>query len=542
MNKPISLKAAWPFALASFTIILGPLLLAWFHTPAGYVFSGTLADHNDFSAFLAAMRQGADGNWLFHFNFSPERWHSQLMLPLYMILGKLLPGVLGYAAWVNVLRVAALGLALWMFGLWVKQIFPDAPTKQWTAWLFLAFGGGLGWLLWPLTSLAGLSNSAALFPDLTDAGWALGLIGANAPHYMLGLFLEILFFLCFWQITQGAGRKWVWAAAITALALCLIYVYNATVLFAVVGLYMLWRAWDERRIPWRTWITCGSILAITLPFFFYYGYWVNRDPAWAQYVSGSYNRILPPSWYSLLLGAGIVGILAFTGIPRWWKTRQNPLPIVWIVGNLLVMYVPIVQYSGRFIVGLWVPLATLAAYGLEDVVLPWLRKVVWYKRFSRLTPTPYETLRRIIVILTVPSCLLVALIFIKNISTQHDFPLYMPESEIQAMNWLAKQTDPQTDLVLAYYPVGNYFPVLSDTRVFMGQFFLTVDFDGKVRDVEKFWRADTPDIWRQALIKEWHITYIYQGKYENALDHEGITPPGILVYDKVGVKIYRTTP
>ena len=524
------------------SLVLGPFLLAWLLTPADYIFSGALANNNDFSAYIAAMRQGADGYWLFHFNFSPEAWQPQLMLPIYMITGKIVPDAYGYVVWLSVMRVIALGLTLLVFGAWVRLIFPAAPGKQWVAWLLMVFGGGLGWLLWPLANFAGYPNSASLFPDITDGGWVLGLIGANAPHYMLGLFLETLFFLCFWRVTQGAGRKWYWAASVTAIMLGLIYVYNTTVLFATVGLYLLWSAWEERRIPWRKWLDAGLILAPVLPQLYYYGYWVNRDPVWAQYVVGSHNRIPPPPWYALLWGAGLVGILAGLGIHKWWIKKQNPLLVFWIVGNLLVMYVPIVQFSGRFILGLWVPLATLAAFSLEEVVLPWMRQRNWYSHFIRFTPTPYETLRRLILILSMPSGLIVAFFLVKNVSLQPDFPFYLPKSEVQAMTWLAGQADPQTDLVLAYYPAGNYFPLLSDTRVFMGQFFMTVNFDEKLGQVELFWRDDTPDIWRQALIKKWQITYVYQGRYENMLHHLNITPPGILVYDNGGVKIYRTDP
>ena len=137
---------------------------------------------------------------------------------------------------------------------------------------------------------------------------------------------------------------------------------------------------------------------------------------------------------------------------------------------------------------------------------------------------------------------MVAIFLVKNVSAQPDFPFYLPKSEIQAMEWLAEQTDPQTDLVLAYYPTGNYFPVLSDTRVFMGQFFMTVNFDEKLRQVEHFWQDDTSDSWRQAFLTEWHITYIYQGRYENALHQDRFSPPGLLVYDQAGVKIYRVVP
>ena len=523
MNKPLNLKTTWPYGIASLLIILGPTLLGWITTPSGYHFTGAVANHNDFSAYLAAMRQGRNGHWFYQFNFSPENWQPQMMLVVYMLTGKITPAGLSYAGWTGWLRAASLLLTFWVYGKWAKILFSEEPRKQWTTWLLLVFGGGIGWLLWPLLTMAGYENAAMLFPDISDPGWTLGLIGANAPHYMLGLFLETLFFVCFWRVVQKREWKWVWAAAGSALLLGLVYVYNSVVLFAVIGLYALLEAWKKRGIPLEFWVKCAVIVTPLLPLLFYYGYWVNRDPAWAQYVSGAHNFIPPPTWYSLIFGMGIVGLLAVFGAQHWQKTNKEPLLLFWVVGNFLVMYLPILQYSGRFLLGFWVPVATLAAYGLEEVILPRAQTQKWYTHFSKLTPTPYESLRRVLIILTLPSGIIVTLLLAKNVLLQKEFPYYMPSSEVQAMEWLAEHSNPKTDLVLAYYPVGNYFPVLSDTRVFMGQFFLTVNFDEKLTLVETFWEPKTSNQWRQTFIDEWQITYIYQGAYENSLyenDHQ----------------------
>lgn len=135
--------------------------------------------------------------------------------------------------------------------------------------------------------------------------------------------------------------------------------------------------------------------------------------------------------------------------------------------------------------------------------------------------------------LTMPSSLLVMLLFIQTVSLQRDFPFYIPQGEVRVMEWLTSQTNPENDLVLTYYPTGYYFPIFSDTDVFSGPFFLTVDFDIKENLVEKFRQTETTN--------DWGITHIYQGKYENTLSGRSITPSGTLVYDQSGVKIYRVS-
>ena len=171
--RDLSVRAILPWALLALLLSSGPYLLAWLATPKGQVFSGILANHNDFTAYIAAMRQGAAGQWLFHFNFSPNVWQPQLMLPAYILAGKVLGSFSNNNfLWFNVLRVAALIFTMGAFLVWVRRIFPGRVTTQRVAWLFLTLGGGLGWLLWPLTASWAVSTS--YFPDLSLHAQSVG--------------------------------------------------------------------------------------------------------------------------------------------------------------------------------------------------------------------------------------------------------------------------------------------------------------------------------------------------------------------------------
>ena len=534
-------RAVWLWAVLAIFLSMLPYLYAWLVTPPGKFFSGILANHNDFSAYIAAMRQGAEGNWLFRITFSTEDWQPRLMLPLYMVVGKLIrPFSQNYVLWFNIMRAGGLLMTLWAFLFWLRQVLPGKPRQQLTGWFLMAFGGGLGWLLWPLTTPLAVSTN--YFPDVNMPEWTTMLVSLNPPHYIIGMGLEVILFGCVLKMHRQQSWRWAAIAAIVATALGLIYVYQTAVVGLVIGTYLLAIAWRERRIPWGDWWRGALILLPLLPLLFYYGYWVNQDTTFATYAASEINNIPPPPILGAILGYGLLGILAAIGGRRWLGDGHNWLPLIWIGGNLLVMYMPIVQYSGRFALGLIVPVATLAAYGLEEVFLPWLRETNFYGRFSRLTPTPFASLRRMILLLAMPSALMVALFPLKNVTLQEDFPYYMPVSEREAAVWLAEHTGGD-DVVMAYYPVGNYLPSLSSTRVFMGQFFLTLNFDQKADMVEQFWDADTSDEWREAFIEEWQITHIYLGAYERQLmQEEDIVPPGEAVYEQGGVMIYEVIP
>ena len=334
---------------------MGPYLLAWAMTPDGARFSGILANHNDFTAYIAAMRQGAEGKWLFHFNFSPEYWAPQLMLPIYIVVGKLVSPIGGsYEFWFNVMRALAIIFTTCCFLLWARQVFPKQRERQLVAWIFMTFGAGFGWILWPI--FAYFSFSFTSFPDINTPEWTTTLVSINPPHYMLGLGLETLLFTFIIRMTRlNSPVKWAIGGSLVGLLLGLIYVYLTAVVGMVIGIYMLIRAWQARRIPWRQWIYGGIVILPLIPLLFYYGYWVNRDPAWASYVKSDINIIGPPPVLGAMIGLGFLGVLMLIGLRSWFRNKQHPLPFVWIVVNLFLLYVPIVQYSGRFALGAYHP-------------------------------------------------------------------------------------------------------------------------------------------------------------------------------------------
>ena len=75
-------------------------------------------------------------------------------------------------------------------------------------------------------------------------------------------------------------------------------------------------------------------------------------------------------------------------------------------------------------------------------------------------------------------------------------------------------------------------------RVFAGQYFLTLNMEEKLADVAAFWQPETTAVWREQFLADWGITLVYAGTYEQALGATAVTPPGRLVYDQAGVKIY----
>jgi len=514
----LQLRTVLPWIVAVVLLAVAPYLAAWALAPVGQVFTGALINPNDLSVYLSALRQGARGEWLFHFAFSPEPIPPRLTYPLYLLTGKLIPpsGDSGPILF-HALRAAMVVVALIGLVYWVRCALPGRTRTQLTAWLLIVFGGGFGWLLAPIV------NDRLLIPDLSVPEWGGFMALFHTPHFALGLGLEAMLFGALLQMTQPSSR---WRSTILASTLALIagliYPYNIPVIGLIIGVYVLTRTIREPRGAWREWSRGTILLAPLSALLLYYGVEARSDPYW-ELTHVSNNIVSPPLPLGIVIGFGLTGVLALIGGWRWMRHEGNWLAPTWAIVNLLALYVP-VPFSGRFALGLAVPIGTLAAYGLEQVVL------------ATRTSGRSGLARRMAIGLGMPSVL--TLLILRSVLLPREFPYYLPAAEVRAAEWLAQHSD-ANDLILAYHPMGNYLPRVIDGRVFVGQLYLTVSLNEKLRLVERFWDEETPAAWRERFVREWGITHIYQGQHEQGITVGKVIPPGEIVYHSEGVTIYE---
>src|SRR3990172_10449621 len=99
--------------------VLTPYILAGRGQPSGFVFSGFLINPIDGFSYLAKMRQGAGGAWLFQLPYAAEPGNGALIFLYYLGLGHLQtligvgPEVIYHAA--RLLGAAAMLAAAYVF-------------------------------------------------------------------------------------------------------------------------------------------------------------------------------------------------------------------------------------------------------------------------------------------------------------------------------------------------------------------------------------------------------------------------------------------
>jgi len=320
-------------------------------------------------------------------------------------------------------------------------------------------------------------------------------------------------------VWPGRGaRHWLVPGA-AALALALVQPLALAPVYVALGLYLLARGWLDREWPLSEMFAAASAVLFSLPvlLYDYHVYTTNLVLAgWA-----TQNVTPAPSVLNLTLGYGLVGLLAIPGgvIVARRHDRGGMALLAWSMGTLALVYVPL-ALQRRFITGLGLPLAMLAAIGLNR----WLLPSGIYKIPARLRAqlsTGYERQMEFLAIaFSALGSLFVLTLITLGALNSHGPPsnfvwLYLSQDEAVAMQWLL--THAQNEVVLSTLRTGNLLPGRAGVRVFVGHPFETVDAVTKFAQAEAFFRGEMPeDEWR-ALQNRYHIHYVFVGPAEKAL-------------------------
>jgi hypothetical protein len=415
----------------------------------------------------------------------------------------------------------------------------DAARRS--AFLLIAFSSGLGWLL----VLTRLADRVIMPVDIRIPETSTFTTAYTSPHFVLGVTLQLLAFTCYLY----AGRR-PWAllgGAVSLLLLSITLVYNVIVVAAAIGSYALIRC-IQRRTLWAPELRHAlAIGAPSAPVVLYYFALLRVVPFW-RVIYGEQDIVHTPGLLALMLGAGLVLALAVWGLVVWAKERRGSSPhlllVCWVVSNGVLLYSPL-SFQGKLAAGWHVGLSILAAAGLHEGLLAWVRGR-WKKRAApeqaEQVAGRLSTLRNVVLILTVPTTLLVALLGFRIALAEHYFPYYLSSEDVRAVAWLEAHTGGD-DVVLASYAIGNYGMGHTDARFFLGHQFAVIDPQGKDRARRAFYAEDTPDLYRRDLVSSYGITYVYYGAHEQALGRfsPSNVPWLVQVYQQGQTEIYRVS-
>jgi len=546
-RSPALNSGEWRFVLIVSIIALAassvPYVLGAALATDTRMFGGFVYAVEDCYSYLAKMRQGAAGSWLFHIAYTPEPHRGALFFPFHLLLGKLaalIPGGHGSTVDGGSLTETLTVRMVWVyhgarviFGL-VMLItvyrFLAACTKRVAvrrlALLMVTFGGGLGWLL----VASGQPNLLGSLPldFILPEGFTFLVLYAF-PHIALARILllwGILFLLRAWReppdpnhasrITHHASRftfhvsrfrhytsrtqgpKWAVLAGLLWLTMGLIVPFYVAVAWAVVGGAWLALGLRERRVPWQEGLLAVGAMIISTPILVYSAWVFTSDPVYATWASQ--NQILSPHPLHYLAAYGVPLLLAAFAIPTAWQEEGlGWLALAWVGVVPVLIYLPF-NLQRRLVEGVQVPLSLLAAWGILN--FKWSES-----RLRTFVGVLLVGLSLTNFVLVVGNCLSLQ---------QTPAPIYRDAGEVAALNWLNGRIKP-TDVVLAAYETGNYLPARVHARAFVGHGPESIHADEKKALVARLFDAATDDAWRRELLAQYGVDYVFWGPVERAL-------------------------
>ena len=488
------LRGGWPRVVVPALIVIAatsvPYVLATVLQPKGYVFGGFLLNPIDGFSYLAKMRQGAGGAWLFHLPYAAQPGGGAFLFVYYLFLGHL--GRLLHLPALTTFHLARGLGALAMYGTgaaFLGRFLPLGEGRRW-AWQAILFGSGWGWLGIP----AGLLALDLWVPE------AVPFLSAYASaHFALSMAVVWLAGLCIFPGMESR-RRFVVAAACGA-ALSLLQPFAVAVLGLVSAIWLAIEALAKPAsgdpVSIRAAISALAAFALGAAPVLVYDVWaVTANPS----LAGWNSQNLTPSPSLLETALAFLPLLALAVPALWnrvsWKNPAVRFLVVWGATNLVLLYAPF-GLQRRLVLGLYLPLAVLAGMGVFALT-----------GWRKWLPTA-------LLLLTLPSHLVVVGAGLAAALTQ-DPKLVPTVEEVAAYRWMEASL-PEGALVLAGARAGNRIPAFADVRVLYGH-----PFETPSAAIEHAW-VEAVYAWRGGAVELLEalrargVAYVYVGIEERGL-------------------------
>jgi hypothetical protein len=515
----------WWYAAVMIVVTSLPYIIAVLAPHPGWAFSGFVFGVDDGNSYVAKLRAGAMGAWLFKTPYTTFPQAGALVFLPYLVLGKLATFFPSHGVLVllyHLFRLAVIPLGVMATYSFVSLFVLPVSWRRWITVLATA-GGGLGWLvmaIWPEALSSGLPLS---FISPETFGF-LGFYGL--PHLVLARALLLLGLTAYVEARTGLGSFWRVGLWFSGLALVQpIGLVPAAVLMGGMALASAagrrgrMSAWEaiRRESGWvvQAWLPALPLIAIL-------GLSYVSDPYLR--IWGAQNRLEAPpiGYYAVALGAVIVP--ALVGGWRSMTSRLSEaklLPLVWVILVPALVYAP-VTVQRRLAEGSWVAWLILAAIGLSALERRW-----------------QMPLKMGILALSLPASVILVVGGLRTAAWPSQ-PAFLPADTAYALTELSKVA-PKGSVLLASLPVANAAPAWADVRVPVGHGPESAHFEAERVQVEAFYGGLMDVGTQEAFLASHGIRYVWYGPEERRLGAwQPSDLPGLqLVISTSESRIYR---
>lgn len=500
-----------------------PYLLAYLWTPPGHHFAGFFFIADDATTYLAKMRQGADGSWLWNDPYTSEPHGGVFLFSFYLLFGHLagllqLPLIAAY----HLARISG-GIALVIAA---DQLCRRVvPEHRRLALVLVILGSGAGFLVQAM-------GNPYVFGSRVDAldlhlpeisGWYSILA---IPHFAWATALIITALLGLLRIAEAPAWRLIGLTAAALIALTAIHPQ----MIPVIGL--IWIAYQGVLIAWGERPSVCSLVAQAAPFLatvplLAYNVWILfHDPTIAEWARQWRHQA--PGPISLAVSLGLPLLAAILGMVIAWRRRDRGLALllVWPPLVIALLYLPnVANIQRRLLDALFVPIGILAAVGIRTLTSG-LRRA---------------RARRIEAVLVTACCLSSALVLAiaLRFASGAFGEAYIGDESWRAMQWLSAHHRPG-DRALSSPGAGQLLPAWSGVAVYVGHYSETLDYFQKIRTLGDVLNPAEPETVVRAFLHDNGITLLYWGADEARTGFQPLDQPYLQpIHQDGAVTIYR---
>lgn len=502
-----------------------PYIVGFLRQGEDWCFTGFVFGVDDGNSYIAKMRRGSAGDWLFRSPYTAVPQRGVIAFLPYILLGKLamfpIKSHVQLVILFHIFRFLA-GIAMVLASYDFLSIF--IKEESWRRWALaiITLGGGLGWILIIFGRMQWLGS---LPLDLTSPESFGFLAIYGLPHLAMARALLL------WGLRAFLIGKRSFIPGLYWLALGFFQPLDVLIAWIVIGVYFLLTSMDIIRnkdsfklVDWfslqRNTMWLITTVLISSPLVIYTFIRFRLDDylkAWT-----AQNQILSPHPAHYLLAYVLMAIFAVFGLKR---IREEFPDLGWLligwVGVLpILVYFPTV-IQRRLAEGVWTAIVILAVkpFSSQEQTLSYRWTYAWIFVF----PTTF-------------------LLMIGGIQTAYHpgIPVFRPVSEVQSFNRL-NQKAPKNAVVFCSHDTGNALPAWAPAHVVLGHGPETANYRQVSKAVASFFNKETTHQERKDFIAEYQIDYVFWGPAEKRLGEwiPGKTPYLTPWYEKDPYHIFR---
>lgn len=523
-------ERVWCLGVSAVLVFLTtlPFLLGYERQGSELRFTGSILAVEDGNSYIAKMRRGAEGDWLFR---SPYTAQEQTGIPAflaYLLLGKLAGGRASHEQLVSLLhlaRILAIPIVVYSTYKFLSRFLTEERWRKWATFLTVA-GGGLGWLILATGSTSWLGSQPLELYSPETFGFLAAL---TFPHLLLSRAFLLLALDAY--LESSARPNAAWFAAAWLVGLVLLQPLSLAAASAAIGahqlLLLLRVASSHQRI--RLWSSLRpAVVSLAGPalLMIVYAVLLQRDPflqTWA-----AQNVLASPHIAYYLLAYGPLLPFVLLGMWRVWRegSSERLLLAGWVLFLPVLAYAP-VAFQRRLPEGGWVALCGLAAIGLAGLRVGEAGR--WRVGLGVLSLSAVSS-----------ALLLVGAI---RIALGGLPPVFQGSEQVAGFEWLAENGDGGS-VVLSSYGTGNALPAWAPVFVVIGHGPESAGLSRLEPRISAFFAASGSGPENEALLREFEVSFVFVGPAERAIGFSEANAPSILseVYRQGEIAIFEISP